>query len=73
MVMGDTTKNVSAADALNTVFGYSTANDLSARDLQTRTSQWLLGKTMDKFMPIGPYLVTAEEVPILRNSPSAPG
>ena len=63
VVMGDTTKNVSAADALNTVFGYSTANDLSARDLQTRTSQWLLGKTMDKFMPIGPYLVTAEEVP----------
>ena len=63
VVMGDTTKNVSAADALNTVFGYSAANDLSARDLQTRTSQWLLGKTMDKFMPIGPYLVTAEEVP----------
>ena len=63
VVMGDTTKNVSAADALNTVFGYSAANDLSARDLQTRTSQWLLGKTMDKFMPIGPYLVTTEEVP----------
>ncbi len=63
VVMGDTTKNVSAADALNTVFGYTTANDLSARDLQTRTSQWLLGKTMDKFMPIGPYLVTADDVP----------
>jgi 2-keto-4-pentenoate hydratase/2-oxohepta-3-ene-1,7-dioic acid hydratase in catechol pathway len=63
VVMGDTAKNVSAADALNSVFGYATANDLSARDLQTRTSQWLLGKTMDKFMPIGPYLVTADEVP----------
>jgi 2-keto-4-pentenoate hydratase/2-oxohepta-3-ene-1,7-dioic acid hydratase in catechol pathway len=63
VVMGTTAKNVSAADALGTVFGYSTANDLSARDLQTRTSQWLLGKTMDKFMPIGPYLVTADEVP----------
>jgi 2-keto-4-pentenoate hydratase/2-oxohepta-3-ene-1,7-dioic acid hydratase in catechol pathway len=62
VVMGTTAKNVSAADALGTVFGYSTANDLSARDLQTRTSQWLLGKTMDKFMPIGPYLVTADEV-----------
>ena len=62
VVMGETTKNVSAADALNTVFGYATANDLSARDLQNRTSQWLLGKTMDKFMPIGPYLVTADEV-----------
>jgi 2-keto-4-pentenoate hydratase/2-oxohepta-3-ene-1,7-dioic acid hydratase in catechol pathway len=63
VVMGDTAKNVAAADALKSVFGYATANDLSARDLQTRTSQWLLGKTMDKFMPIGPYLVTADEVP----------
>jgi 2-keto-4-pentenoate hydratase/2-oxohepta-3-ene-1,7-dioic acid hydratase in catechol pathway len=63
VVMGETAKNVSAADALSTVFGYTTANDLSARELQTRTSQWLLGKTMDKFMPIGPYLVTADEVP----------
>src|SRR3954464_9900116 len=63
VVMGKTAKNVSAADALNSVFGYATANDLSARDLQTRTPQWLLGKTLDKFMPIGPYLVTADEVP----------
>jgi 2-keto-4-pentenoate hydratase/2-oxohepta-3-ene-1,7-dioic acid hydratase in catechol pathway len=63
VVVGQTTKNVSAADALSRVFGYATANDLSARDLQNRTSQWLLGKTMDKFMPIGPYLVTADEVP----------
>lgn len=62
VVIGETTKNVSTANALNSVFGYATANDLSARDLQTRTSQWLLGKTMDKFMPIGPYLVTADEV-----------
>jgi 2-keto-4-pentenoate hydratase/2-oxohepta-3-ene-1,7-dioic acid hydratase in catechol pathway len=62
VVMGETTKNVSAADALNSVFGYATANDLSARDLQNRTSQWILGKTMDKFMPIGPYLVTADQV-----------
>jgi 2-keto-4-pentenoate hydratase/2-oxohepta-3-ene-1,7-dioic acid hydratase in catechol pathway len=62
VVMGDTAKNLSVADALNAVFGYATANDLSARDLQNRTSQWILGKTMDKFMPIGPYLVTADEV-----------
>ena len=63
VVMGEDASNVSQADALGTVFGYATANDLSARDLQTRTSQWILGKTMDKFMPIGPYLVTADEVP----------
>jgi 2-keto-4-pentenoate hydratase/2-oxohepta-3-ene-1,7-dioic acid hydratase in catechol pathway len=62
VVMGETTKNVSTANALNSVFGYATANDLSARDLQNRTSQWILGKTMDKFMPIGPYLVTADQV-----------
>jgi 2-keto-4-pentenoate hydratase/2-oxohepta-3-ene-1,7-dioic acid hydratase in catechol pathway len=63
VIMGSDASNVSRADALGTVFGYATANDLSARDLQTRTSQWILGKTMDKFMPIGPYLVTADEVP----------
>jgi len=44
------------------VFGYCPANDLSARDLQLRTSQWLLGKSLDGFAPIGPYLVTADEV-----------
>jgi 2-keto-4-pentenoate hydratase/2-oxohepta-3-ene-1,7-dioic acid hydratase in catechol pathway len=63
VVMGEDASNVAQADALGTVFGYATANDISARDLQTRTSQWILGKTMDKFMPIGPYLVTADEVP----------
>jgi 2-keto-4-pentenoate hydratase/2-oxohepta-3-ene-1,7-dioic acid hydratase in catechol pathway len=63
IVIGDDAKDVAQADALGTVFGYATANDLSARDLQTRTSQWILGKTLDKFMPIGPYLVTADDVP----------
>ena len=48
--------------ALDVVLGYCTANDLSARDLQMRTSQWLLGKTLDGFCPIGPYLVTRDEV-----------
>lgn len=63
VVMGKDASSVAQADALGTVFGYATANDLSARDLQTRTSQWILGKTMDKFMPIGPYLVTTDDVP----------
>ena len=62
VVIGETARNVSSDEALSKVFGYVTANDVSARDLQTRTSQWLLGKTMDKFLPIGPYLVTADEV-----------
>jgi 2-keto-4-pentenoate hydratase/2-oxohepta-3-ene-1,7-dioic acid hydratase in catechol pathway len=63
VVIGKRAKNVSEQDALNHVLGYCNTNDLSARDLQMRTSQWLLGKTLDKFSPIGPYLVTADEVP----------
>lgn len=62
VVMGQKAKHVSEADALNYVLGYSTANDVSARDLQLLTGQWLLGKTLDKFLPLGPYLVTADEV-----------
>ena len=62
VVIGKRAKNVSEQDALNFILGYCNVNDLSARDLQTRTSQWLLGKTLDQFMPIGPYLVTADEV-----------
>ncbi|MAS38213.1 MAG: 5-carboxymethyl-2-hydroxymuconate isomerase [Anaerolineaceae bacterium] len=61
-VIGKQTRDVSVEDALDHVVGYATGNDLSARDLQMRTSQWLLGKTLDKFMPIGPWLVTADEV-----------
>ncbi|TDQ36432.1 fumarylacetoacetate hydrolase family protein [Aureibacillus halotolerans] len=62
VVIGQKTKNSSEEDALSKVFGYFTANDLSARDLQMRTPQWLLGKTCDKFSPIGPVVVTADEI-----------
>lgn len=62
IVIGKRAKSVDKADALKHVFGYCNANDLSARDLQMRTPQWLLGKTCDKFSPLGPYLVTADEV-----------
>lgn len=62
VVIGKRAKNVGEQDALNYVLGYCNTNDLSARDLQMRTSQWLLGKTLDQFSPIGPYLVTADEV-----------
>src|SRR5438309_2581018 len=63
IVMGRTARNVSEADALSYVFGYCTGNDLSARDLQSRTSQWMLGKTFDGSGPVGPYLVSADQVP----------
>lgn len=62
IVMGKRAKYVPKDEALNYVFGYCNVNDLSARDLQMRTPQWLLGKTCDGFSPIGPYLVTADEV-----------
>jgi 2-keto-4-pentenoate hydratase/2-oxohepta-3-ene-1,7-dioic acid hydratase in catechol pathway len=62
IVIGKTAKRVTKAEALTYVFGYCAANDLSARDLQFRTNQWLLGKCCDGFCPVGPYLVTADEV-----------
>ncbi|HXS36480.1 MAG TPA: fumarylacetoacetate hydrolase family protein [Flavipsychrobacter sp.] len=62
VVIGKKCKDVSKDDALNYVLGYCTANDLSCRDLQFKTSQWLLGKSLDHFLPLGKYLVTADEV-----------
>jgi 2-keto-4-pentenoate hydratase/2-oxohepta-3-ene-1,7-dioic acid hydratase in catechol pathway len=62
VVMGRRARNVSEADALEYVLGYCNGNDLSERALQMRSGQWLLGKTPDKFLPIGPYLVTADEI-----------
>lgn len=62
IVIGKTAKYVEKENALEHVFGYCCANDLSARDLQMRTPQWLLGKSCDGFSPLGPYLVTADEV-----------
>ncbi|GIP35871.1 fumarylacetoacetate hydrolase family protein [Paenibacillus sp. J2TS4] len=62
IVIGKKTKDVSKDQALSHVFGYCNVNDLSARDLQLRTPQWLLGKTCDGFSPLGPYLVTSDEV-----------
>lgn len=62
IVIGRKAKDVSEEDALHYVYGYCTANDLSARDLQMKTSQWLIGKTCDGFCPLGPYLVSADEV-----------
>ena len=62
VVIGKEARYVGVDEALDYVFGYFTVNDMSVRDLQFRTSQWLLGKTLDKFFPTGPYLVTADEV-----------
>jgi 2-keto-4-pentenoate hydratase/2-oxohepta-3-ene-1,7-dioic acid hydratase in catechol pathway len=63
MVIGKQARNVSEADALSCVAGYSTGNDFTARDLQLETGgQWMIGKTPDQFAPLGPYLVTADQI-----------
>jgi 2-keto-4-pentenoate hydratase/2-oxohepta-3-ene-1,7-dioic acid hydratase in catechol pathway len=63
MVMGREAKVVSEADALSYVAAYATGNDFTARDLQLETGgQWMVGKTPDQFAPIGPYLVTADQI-----------
>ncbi|MDR6999073.1 fumarylacetoacetate hydrolase family protein [Neobacillus niacini] len=62
LIIGKTAKNVSEEEALSYVFGYTAGNDISARDWQFKTGQWLLGKSPDGFAPIGPYVVTSEEI-----------
>lgn len=61
VVIGRRTRHVAREHALDAVLGYCNGNDLSARDLQLRTSQWLMGKSLDGFLPLGPYLVTVDE------------
>lgn len=61
-VIGRAARKVSVEDALDHVFGYATGNDLSARELQMRTSQWMYGKAIDGYAPLGPWVVTADEV-----------
>src|SRR3954464_12021176 len=60
IVMGRQARNVSEQDAGSYILGFATGNDFTARDLQGRSSQWLLGKTLDGSGPVGPWLVGAE-------------
>jgi 2-keto-4-pentenoate hydratase/2-oxohepta-3-ene-1,7-dioic acid hydratase in catechol pathway len=62
LIIGKEARNVSEADALAYVFGYACGNDFSARDAQLRVSQWMTGKTPDQFAPLGPWLVTADQI-----------
>lgn len=63
IVIGKTARDVKEEDALSHVYGYFIANDVSARDMQYVTSQWLMGKTIDGFFSTGPYITTADEIP----------
>jgi 2-keto-4-pentenoate hydratase/2-oxohepta-3-ene-1,7-dioic acid hydratase in catechol pathway len=62
VVIGRKGKYIAEKDAYDHIAGYSVFNDVSARDLQTRHGQWFKGKSMDTFAPMGPYLVTHDEV-----------
>lgn len=63
VVIGREVRNISEADALDHVFGYMNANDVSSRDLQfSEGGQWTRSKSIDTFCPVGPYIVTADEV-----------
>ena len=63
VVIGRTARRVRKADALSHVYGYTIINDATARTLQHRHKQWFLGKSLDGFCPMGPCIVTADEIP----------
>src|SRR6185312_14102117 len=63
VVIGKRTKHISSSNWKDCVFGYTILNDVSARDVQLATSQWTLGKSFDTFAPMGPHIVSADEIP----------
>ena len=63
VVIGRRARNVAHTDALSYVLGYTCCNDVSARDAQFGDGQWIRGKSFDTFCPLGPWIVTADEVP----------
>jgi 2-keto-4-pentenoate hydratase/2-oxohepta-3-ene-1,7-dioic acid hydratase in catechol pathway len=62
-VIGTPGRDIAREQALSHVFGYTIVNDVTARDLQKRHGQWFKGKSLDTFCPMGPVLVTADEIP----------
>lgn len=65
VVIGTGGRGIRASDAWDHVFGYTLVNDVTSRELQKRHGQWFVGKSLDGFCPMGPMLVTADEVPDL--------
>jgi 2-keto-4-pentenoate hydratase/2-oxohepta-3-ene-1,7-dioic acid hydratase in catechol pathway len=63
VVIGKPARNVDLDKALDYVFGYTIVNDVSARDLQFSDQQWVRAKSLDTFCPVGPAIVTADELP----------
>ena len=62
LIIGLGGKNIARADAMGHVYGYTIVNDVTARDVQMRHAQWDLGKSFDTFCPMGPWIVTADEL-----------
>jgi 2-keto-4-pentenoate hydratase/2-oxohepta-3-ene-1,7-dioic acid hydratase in catechol pathway len=62
VIIGKPGRGISKQDAYDHVWGYTIINDVTARDLQGRYSQWLIGKSQDTFCPMGPWAVTADEI-----------
>lgn len=62
VVIGRRTRNIAASEAMDSVFGYTCINDVTARDLQKKDGQWTRGKGFDTFCPVGPYIVPRDEV-----------
>jgi 2-keto-4-pentenoate hydratase/2-oxohepta-3-ene-1,7-dioic acid hydratase in catechol pathway len=67
VVIGRKVRNVSVDQAMDYVFGYTVLNDVSARDVQYADKQWVRGKSLDTFCPIGPVIVTVDEIPNPQN------
>lgn len=67
IVMGKAARRVAEKEALATVLGYTVANDVSAREIQHGDGQWVRGKSLDTFCPLGPAIVTADEIPDPQN------
>ena len=68
VVIGKTARNVTEDRALEHVFGWTIVNDVTARDLQKRHVQWFVGKSPDTFCPMGPWIVTTDELPDIEQS-----
>jgi 2-keto-4-pentenoate hydratase/2-oxohepta-3-ene-1,7-dioic acid hydratase in catechol pathway len=64
VIIGKSGRGIAAKDAFEHVWGYTIINDVTARDLQARYSQWLIGKSQDTFCPMGPFAVTRDEIDI---------
>lgn len=62
VILGKAARNVKAEEAGDYIFGYTVINDVSARDVQTSHKQWYFGKSLDGFTPMGPCIVTADEI-----------